>query len=135
MTFKELNLSENILQVLKEVGHEVPTSIQALAIPNILKKEDVLGCAQTGTGKTAAFVLPILEDFINKKNKSNEIKVLVLSPTRELAIQTRDNFRKYGKYTNVRYGVILGGVNQRSQAEVLRRGVDVLVATPGKLID
>ncbi len=137
MSFKELGLSDIILKSLTELGHHIPTPIQEAAIPLVLQGKDVLGCAQTGTGKTAAFVLPIIESFINneKITGGTGIKVLVLSPTRELAIQTRDNFRRYGSYTNLRCGVVLGGVNQRSQEEVLRRGVDILVATPGRLLD
>ncbi|HOZ88751.1 MAG TPA: DEAD/DEAH box helicase, partial [Bacilli bacterium] len=90
MTFKELGLSPIILKALNDLGHNVPTSIQELAIPNILKQKDVLGCAQTGTGKTAAFLLPIMETLIRKGRNTQDIRVLVLSPTRELAIQTRD---------------------------------------------
>ncbi len=136
MTFKELGLSDVILKSLTELNHNMPTQIQELAIPYILQKKDVLGCAQTGTGKTAAFVLPILQFLMmNNKNSYPEIKVLVLSPTRELAIQTRNNFRKYGLYTDLKCGVVLGGVNQRSQVEVLRKGIDILVATPGRLLD
>jgi ATP-dependent RNA helicase RhlE len=136
MTFKELGLSETILKSLIELDHNTPTPIQELAIPYIMGKKDVLGCAQTGTGKTATFVLPIIESLmIGKRNGYPEIKALILSPTRELAIQTRDNFRKYGKYVNLKCGVVLGGVNQRSQEEVLRKGIDILVATPGRLLD
>lgn len=136
MTFKELELSNIILKSLKELKHDNPTPIQELAIPHILKGEDVLGCAQTGTGKTAAFVLPIIEHLINSERSVHpQIKALILSPTRELAIQTRDNFRKYGKYTDIECGVVLGGVNQRSQEKIIKRGLDVLVATPGRLLD
>lgn len=136
MTFKELGLSERILRSLKELNHDIPTSIQELAIPHILDNKDVLACAQTGTGKTAAFVLPIMEHFINSERSTHPIiKILILSPTRELAIQTRDNFRRYGKFTDIQVGVVLGGVNQRSQETVLKRGIDVLVATPGRLLD
>lgn len=136
MTFKDMDLSKVILKSLEELNHKVPTNIQELAIPEILKGNDVLACAQTGTGKTAAFVLPIIELLMNSERKVKaEIQVLVLSPTRELAIQTRDNFRRYARYTDLQCGVVLGGVNQRSQETVLKRGVDVLVATPGRLID
>lgn len=136
MTFKELGLSEAILKSLIELGHNKPTLIQELAIPHILQKKDVLGCAQTGTGKTAAFVLPAIQSLMmNERSAYRNIKVLVLSPTRELAIQTRDNFRRYGMYTNLKCGVVLGGVNQRSQVETLRKGIDILVATPGRLLD
>jgi len=135
MTFKEFGLSPIILKALDDLGHNVPTSIQELAIPNILNKKDVLGCAQTGTGKTAAFLLPIMENLIRKGRNTQGIRVLVLSPTRELAIQTRDNCRKYGTHTDIKSAVVLGGVNQRSQEEVLKRGIDILVATPGRLLD
>lgn len=136
MTFKELKLSDRILRSLKELKHDIPTPIQELAIPHILNNKDVLACAQTGTGKTAAFVLPIIEKFINSERSVHPvIKILILSPTRELAIQTRDNFRRYGKFTDIQVGVVLGGVNQRSQETVLKRGIDVLVATPGRLLD
>ncbi len=134
MTFKEFGLSEAILKSLTEMKHDIPTLIQELAIPYIMENKDVLGCAQTGTGKTAAFVLPIIESLMNEKMNIDP-KVLVLSPTRELAIQTRDNFRKYGQYTKLKCGVVLGGVNQRSQETVLRKGIDILVATPGRLLD
>ena len=136
MTFKELGLSQNILESLEEMGHVTPTPIQELAIPHILQKKDVLGCAQTGTGKTAAFVLPIIQSLLMaERNRFFDIKVLVLSPTRELAIQTRDNFRKYASHTNFTCDVVLGGVNQRSQERTLKKGVDILVATPGRLLD
>ncbi len=135
MTFKDLGLSEGILKAVEVMGYENPTPIQELAIPVILKKQDILGCAQTGTGKTAAFVLPIIENLLSKGPITHEPRVLVLSPTRELAIQTRDNVRSYGTHTNLKCAVILGGVNQRSQVEVLRKGVDIIVATPGRLLD
>ncbi len=135
MLFKELGLSETILRTLETLEYSIPTSIQELAIPSILKHKDVLGCAQTGTGKTAAFVLPIIESLIKDKRNVGNIRVLVLSPTRELAIQTRDNCRTYSMNTNLKSAVVLGGVNQRSQEEVLRKGVDILVATPGRLLD
>jgi ATP-dependent RNA helicase RhlE len=138
MTFKALGLVEPILKAIEEVGHVTPTPIQEQAIPHILQNKDVLGCAQTGTGKTAAFVLPLIQHLITKNDisvKQKVIKVLVLSPTRELAIQTRDNFRKYSTHTDLKCGVILGGVNQNSQVEVLKKGVDILVATPGRLLD
>ncbi len=136
MTFKDLKLVEPILKAIDETGYVSPTPIQEQAIPYILQYKDLFGVAQTGTGKTAAFALPLIQNLL-KSNQSGEkrIKVLVLSPTRELAIQTRDNFRDYGKYTNIKCSVILGGVNQNSQIEVLKKGVDVLVATPGRLLD
>lgn len=135
MTFKELNLHERILRALEEEGYTIPTPIQSDAIPHLLAKKDLLGCAQTGTGKTAAFALPILNFLLNDEENYRKTRVLVLSPTRELAIQIRDNFRKYGKYTHFKCSVILGGVNQKSQEEVIKKGVDILVATPGRLLD
>jgi len=135
MSFKELGLSDGILKAIEEVGYITPTPIQELAIPVVLKKQDILGCAQTGTGKTAAFVLPIIENLIKKGPSMHDPRVLVISPTRELAIQTRDNVRSYGIYTNLKCTVILGGVNQRSQVEAIRKGVDIVVATPGRLLD
>lgn len=135
MTFKQLNLHERLLRALDELGYETPTPIQNDSIPHLLNKKDLLGCAQTGTGKTAAFALPILNFLLDDEENYRKTRVLVLSPTRELAIQIRDNFRTYGKYTHFKCGVILGGVNQKSQVEVLKRGVDILVATPGRLLD
>lgn len=138
MTFNELGLLKPIIMGLESAGHVIPTPIQEQTIPHILKGKDVLGCAQTGTGKTAAFVLPILQHLIKieRPNKSvRPTKVLILTPTRELAIQIRDNIRKYSTHTNIKCGVILGGVNQRSQNEILKKGVDIIVATPGRLLD
>ncbi len=135
MTFKELNLHERLLRALDELGYETPTPIQMDAIPHLLSRSDLLGCAQTGTGKTAAFALPILNFLLDDEENYRKTRVLVLSPTRELAIQIRDNFREYGKYTHFKCSVILGGVNQKSQIEVLKKGVDIIVATPGRLLD
>jgi ATP-dependent RNA helicase RhlE len=136
MNFKDLIINENIMKAIDEMGYETPTPIQAQAIPNILSGKDLLGCAQTGTGKTAAFALPLIDKLIKEDNENpKRIKVLVLTPTRELAIQIRDNFRSYGKHTDIKCSVIFGGVNQASQVEVLKKGVDVLVATPGRLLD
>lgn len=138
MTFKELGLIEPILKAISENGYNNPTPIQEQAIPYILNKRDLLGCAQTGTGKTAAFALPLIQSLVDNENfnfSQRRIKVLILTPTRELAIQIRDNFRAYGIHTNLKCSVILGGVNQKSQIEVLRKGVDILVATPGRLLD
>ncbi len=135
MKFKDLNLAESLLRAIEIEGYETPSAIQEQAIPHILNGKDVLGCAQTGTGKTAAFALPLINNLIEEDNFDRTIKVLVLTPTRELALQVRDNFIKYGVDTRLKCSVILGGVNQRSQVEVLKRGVDVLVATPGRLLD
>jgi ATP-dependent RNA helicase RhlE len=137
MTFNELRLIEPIIKALEKEGHVIPSSIQEKAIPYILEGKDVLGCAQTGTGKTAAFALPIIQHLIKKEktSTSGNIRTLILTPTRELAIQIRDNFRKYGIFTNLKCSVIFGGINQRSQVEILQKGVDILVATPGRLLD
>ncbi len=138
MTFQELNLIEPILKALKAEGYENPTPIQAQAIPIVLKRKDLLGCAQTGTGKTAAFAIPILqlleEDARAEKGKIT-IKTLILTPTRELAIQIGDSFRSYGKFTSQKCTVIFGGVSQKAQTDTLRAGVDILIATPGRLLD
>ena len=134
MTFKELGLNETILKAIDKEGYEIPTPIQEATIPHILNHKDVLGCAQTGTGKTAAFALPLIQELM-KETVRREIRVLVLTPTRELALQIRDNFRKYSVDTNLKCSVVLGGVNQASQVEVLKNGVDILVATPGRLLD
>jgi len=138
MTFKHLKLSPSILKALREENYKEPTSIQAKAIPFILNREDVLGTAQTGTGKTAAFAIPIIQHLSNHQRNSNgkqKILSLVITPTRELAIQIGESFTTYGKYTNVENTVIFGGVPQRPQTNILKRGVDVLVATPGRLLD
>ncbi|WFF71762.1 DEAD/DEAH box helicase [Proteiniclasticum sp. QWL-01] len=138
MNFKELNVIGPILKALEKEKYESPTPIQEQAIPHILKQRDLLGCAQTGTGKTAAFAVPMLQ-LLSKKGGSGKgnrsIKALVLTPTRELAIQIYDSFRTYGQFTNLTYGVIFGGVSQVPQEQVLRTGIDILVATPGRLND
>jgi len=135
MTFKDLGLCEDILKAINNEGFNNPSPIQEEAIPYILEGRDVLGCAQTGTGKTAAFALPLINHLINDNDGCRKIKTLVLTPTRELAIQVRDNFRKFSLYTNLKCSVVFGGVNQRSQVEVLKKGVDILIATPGRLLD
>lgn len=134
MTFQELGLVEPILKALDDMGYVIPTPIQKDAIPHILANKDVLGSAQTGTGKTAAFALPLIQSLI-LNGSDGTIKVLIVTPTRELAIQIRDNFRTYMKYTNFKCSVVVGGVNQGPQVELLRKGVDVLIATPGRLLD
>jgi ATP-dependent RNA helicase RhlE len=138
MTFENLNLIEPILKALKTEGYTTPTPIQAQAIPLILERKDILGCAQTGTGKTAAFAIPIIQLMTQEKSPvqgRREIRSLILTPTRELAIQIGESFENYGKNTNLKYKVIFGGVNQFSQVEALRSGIDVLIATPGRLLD
>lgn len=137
MTFENLNLVEPILEALRQEGYEKPTPIQAEAIPIVLSGKDLLGCAQTGTGKTAAFSIPILQHLFERgvPRGHRDIKALVLTPTRELAIQIGDSFSAYGRFTGIRHTVIFGGVSQVPQVEALKRGVDVLVATPGRLLD
>lgn len=137
MTFKELNLIEPILKALDTQGYTTPTPIQQEAIPLIIQGRDVLGCAQTGTGKTAAFSIPIIQKFHNANLNSQRraIKALVLTPTRELAIQIDESFAAYGSKTQLRHTVIFGGVGQKPQTDALTRGIDVLVATPGRLLD
>jgi ATP-dependent RNA helicase RhlE len=138
MLFKNLNLIEPILKALTSEGYTKPTPIQEQAIPHILKGKDLLGCAQTGTGKTAAFAIPILQNLYNEQKASREpkqIKVLVLAPTRELAIQIGDSFTAYGQHTGLKNTVIFGGVSQKPQTNTLRAGVDILIATPGRLLD
>lgn len=137
MTFKELNIIEPILKALTEKEYTLPTPIQAQAIPVLLNNRDILGCAQTGTGKTAAFAIPIIQQVIQEREsgKYRDIKALILTPTRELAIQIDESFTDYGKYTPLRHCVIFGGVKQKSQTDKLQKGVDVLIATPGRLLD
>lgn len=138
MEFKQLDLIDPILKALSTEGYTTPTPIQAQSIPLILEQRDLLGCAQTGTGKTAAFAIPILQ--LLYKNKTEErgphkIKALILTPTRELAIQIDESFAAYGKHTGLSHTVIFGGVSQLQQTNILRRGVDILTATPGRLLD
>ncbi|MDD4922110.1 MAG: DEAD/DEAH box helicase [Bacteroidales bacterium] len=138
MSFENLNLIEPILRALKTEGYTTPTPIQAEAIPLILNRKDILGCAQTGTGKTAAFAVPIIQLLCQDKNTApgkRAIRSLILTPTRELAIQIGESFEGYGENTNLRFQVIFGGVNQKSQVDTLRKGIDVLIATPGRLLD
>ena len=135
MLFTDLKLIKPILDALKTEGYTQPTPIQEKAIPSILEGRDLLGTAQTGTGKTAAFAIPILQNLAEKNSRNNNIKVLVLTPTRELAIQIEESFNAYGKNLNIRNLVVFGGVKQAAQEKALRRGVDILVATPGRLLD
>lgn len=137
MTFRELNISEPILKALISKNYETPTPIQQQAIPVALSGRDLLGIAQTGTGKTAAFAIPIIQHLNQPQTRSQkrEIKALILTPTRELAIQVSECFRDYGHFTDVRHTVIFGGVNQNPQVDALKRGTDILVATPGRLLD
>ena len=136
MLFDELDLIEPLLRAVRAEGYTEPTPIQAQAIPHLLEGRDLLGCAQTGTGKTAAFALPILQRLATTPApQGNPIRVLVLSPTRELASQIGESFQTYGKYIRMRQLTVFGGVNQNPQVDRLRRGTDVLVATPGRLLD
>lgn len=137
MTFEQLELIEPIQKALTKEGYTIATPIQAEAIPYVLDGYDLLGCAQTGTGKTAAFSIPIIQNLYNERQhgKVRGIKALILTPTRELAIQIGESFTAYGKYTGVRHTVIFGGVGQKPQTDALERGVDVLIATPGRLLD
>ncbi|HVT84151.1 MAG TPA: DEAD/DEAH box helicase [Chitinophagaceae bacterium] len=137
MSFKNLQLIEPVLNALSDEGYVNPTPIQESSIPVILQKRDLLGCAQTGTGKTAAFVIPLLQMIHQEQTsqKNNRIKALVLTPTRELAIQIGDSIRSYGKYLNVKHQVIFGGVSQYKQVHGIRQGADIIVATPGRLLD
>lgn len=137
MTFDQLNLQEPLLKALKETGYSTPTPIQEQSIPVVLQQKDLLGVAQTGTGKTAAFAIPVLQLLnsqpIQRGNRA--VRALVLTPTRELAIQIEESFKTYGKYTGLNQLVIFGGVAQGSQVNALRNGVDILIATPGRLLD
>jgi len=136
MKFEELGLSEELLRAVRDTGYTKPTPIQAQAIPAILKGSDVMAAAQTGTGKTAGFTLPLLQLLSNKTRvKSNRIRALVLTPTRELAAQIQDSVFTYGKHMDLRSAVVFGGVGINPQMMKLRKGVDVLVATPGRLLD
>jgi ATP-dependent RNA helicase RhlE len=138
MSFEKLNLIEPISRALKTEGYTTPTPIQEQSIPILLERKDLLGCAQTGTGKTAAFAIPILQllhtDELFKKGPMG-IKCLVLTPTRELAIQIGESFAAYGRHLRLKHTVIFGGVSQHSQTQALRQGVDILIATPGRLLD
>lgn len=138
MLFSELNLIAPILKALETEGYTQPTPIQEQSIPSILQKRDLLGCAQTGTGKTAAFAIPMLQllnqPHLNTKG-SKPIKALILTPTRELAIQIEESFKAYGRNLPLKHLVIFGGVGQKAQTDALHRGVDILVATPGRLLD
>lgn len=137
MHFESLNIIEPILRSIKEEGYTIPTPIQEQAIPIILRGTDLIGCAQTGTGKTCAFAVPILQLLSNNKSydKKKKIRSLIVTPTRELAIQIEESFNAYGRHTGLTCTVVFGGVNQNPQTKILRTGVDILVATPGRLLD
>ncbi len=136
MTFNELNLSGPVLRAVAQAGYEAPSPIQASAIPPVLAGRDLMGCAQTGTGKTAAFALPMLDRLTaSAPRKKGAIRALILTPTRELALQIGQSFEDYGKYLTLRSTVIFGGVGQAPQVEALKKGVDILIACPGRLND
>jgi len=138
MSFENLNLIQPLQTALSNEGYTIPTPIQVRAIPVILERKDLIGCAQTGTGKTAAFALPILQ-ILSGESESHKskriIKSLILTPTRELALQIGESFDAYGKHTGLKNAVVFGGVSQRAQTQRLREGVDILIATPGRLLD
>ena len=138
MSFKDLKLNKPLLRAIAESGYDNPTLVQEKTIPLVLDKKDVVTSAQTGTGKTAAFALPILQllfDYQDAPKKGKKIKALIISPTRELAIQIESNFKNYGKYTNLRSAVIYGGTSIEPQKDILNKGIDILIATPGRLLD
>ncbi|MCX6302807.1 MAG: DEAD/DEAH box helicase [Bacteroidia bacterium] len=137
MQFESLNIIEPILRSLKEEGYKIPTPIQEQAIPIVLRGTDLIGCAQTGTGKTAAFAVPILQLLGKTRSfdRKRKIRSLIVTPTRELAIQIEESFKTYGRYTGLTCTVVFGGVHQNPQTTSLRNGVDILVATPGRLLD
>lgn len=137
MLFENLGLIEPLVKALKKEGYTIPTPIQQQTIPEALNGKDILGLAQTGTGKTAAFALPILQTIYNQQNTKGykHTKALILTPTRELATQISESFATYGKFTNIKQEVIFGGVPQHAQTLALRNGTDVLIATPGRLLD
>lgn len=138
MSFKDLQLNRPILRAVAEAGYDNPTLVQEKTIPFVLAKKDVIVSAQTGTGKTAAFALPILQQLFDKQDASKngkKIKALIVSPTRELATQIAENFKKYSVYTNLRTAVVFGGTAIEPQIDVLKKGVDILIATPGRLLD
>jgi ATP-dependent RNA helicase RhlE len=133
MSFQRFNLSNAILKALEEKGYSTPTPVQEQAIPQILAGRDILGTAQTGTGKTAAFCIPILQKLIS--SRGNNVRALILAPTRELAIQVSEHLKLYGKHLHLNTVVVYGGVSQANQVRDIRRGADIIVATPGRLLD
>jgi len=138
MSFKDLKLNKAILRAIAEAGYDNPTLVQKKTIPSVLEKRDVITSAQTGTGKTAAFALPILQLLYDKQDapkKGKKIRALIVSPTRELAIQIGKNFKTYAKHTNLRSSVVYGGTSIEPQKDILEKGIDILVATPGRLLD
>jgi ATP-dependent RNA helicase RhlE len=135
MTFNDLLLIQPLIDALNKKGYKIPTPIQEKAIPHILKGSDIFGCAQTGTGKTASFALPVLQLLNNRKTDRRSVKALVLAPTRELTMQISENFTAYSSHLDIKHALIFGGVSQHRQVQALRSGVDAIVATPGRLLD
>ena len=138
MSFKDLKLNRPILRAIAEMNYDEPTPVQEMTIPLVLEKKDIIVSAQTGTGKTAAFALPILQQLFDRQDATNQaktVKALIISPTRELAIQIADNCKAYAQYTNITTALVFGGTSVEPQIESLKKGVDILVATPGRLLD
>ena len=135
MTFADLGLSDELLRAVTESGYDTPTPIQAQAIPSVLMMRDIIGIAQTGTGKTASFVLPMIDILAHGRSRARMPRSLILEPTRELAAQVAENFEKYGKYHKLSMALLIGGVSMGDQLAALEKGVDVLIATPGRLMD
>src|SRR5262245_17091863 len=135
MPFADLGLSDQLLRAITDSGYDVPTPIQAQAIPPVLMMKDLIGIAQTGTGKTASFVLPMIDILAHGRSRARMPRSLILEPTRELAAQVAENFEKYGKYHKLTMALLIGGVNMGDQIAALEKGVDVLIATPGRLMD
>jgi superfamily II DNA/RNA helicase len=135
MTFADLGLSDQLLRAVEESGYSEPTPIQRGAIPSVLMGRDLVGIAQTGTGKTASFVLPMIDILAHGRSRALMPRSLILEPTRELAAQVSENFEKYGKYNKLSMALLIGGVQMGDQVKALEKGVDVLIATPGRLMD
>src|ERR671919_259137 len=135
MSFANLGLSEDLLRAVSDAGYDEPTPIQRQAIPSVLMGRDLIGIAQTGTGKTAAFVLPMIDILGEGRSRARMPRSLILEPTRELAMQVSENFEKYGKYHKLSMALLIGGVQMGDQVKALEKGVDVLIATPGRLMD
>src|SRR5688572_29083609 len=135
MTFADLGLSDELLRAVAESGYDEPTPIQRQAIPSVLMNRDLIGIAQTGTGKTAGFVLPMIDILAQGRSRARMPRSLILEPTRELAAQVAENFEKYGKYHKLSMALLIGGVSMGSRMAALEKGVDVLIATPGRLMD
>src|SRR3954466_14121788 len=135
MSFSDLGLSAEVLQAVSDAGYQTPTPIQEKAIPSVLMGRDILGCAQTGTGKTAGFVLPMIDILAQGRARARMPRSLILEPTRELAAQVAENFEKYGRHHKLSMALLIGGVQMGDQVKALEKGVDVLIATPGRLMD